>query len=108
MYFLGDDASISWGSLMRTKHLSVLIHILNKDEVGTKILTFRGGASFVDHICYLCFMFATLYCLFIEALWLPAGKGLTSRLICMRCFLVFCHFPMWCPGSSSVFDFIDS
>ena len=30
-----------------------------------------------------------LYCLFIAALWSPAGKGLTSCLSCVWCFLVF-------------------
>ena len=27
LYVLGDDALISWGSFMQTKHLCVLIHI---------------------------------------------------------------------------------
>ena len=31
-----------------------------------------------------------------------------SWLSCMWCFLAFCHFPMWCPGSSVVLDCIDS
>ena len=48
----------------------------------------------MDHFCYLCFMFVMLSCLFIAALWSPAGKGLTFCLSCMLCFL--CHFPMWC------------
>ena len=34
LYLLGDDASISLGSFMRTKHLFVLIHSRNKGEVG--------------------------------------------------------------------------
>ena len=25
----------------------------------------------------------------------PAGKGLTSLLSCVRCFIVFCLFPVW-------------
>ena len=42
---------------------------------------FHGGASFVDHLCYfshvlICFQGR----LFIDALWSPAGKGLTSWL----------------------------
>ena len=32
---------------------------------------------------YLCFLFFMLSCLFIAALWSPAGKGLTSWLSCM-------------------------
>ena len=36
---------------------------------------FKGGASFVDHLMLFlsCFCYA-----FIDALWSPAGKGLTS------------------------------
>ena len=44
---------------------------------------------------------------FIAALWSPAGKGLASWLSCMLCFIVFCHFPMWCPGPGVIlFDLI--
>ena len=53
---------------------------------------FQGGASFVDHFCYfcyLCFLFVMLSCLFIAALCSSAGKGLTSWLFCMLCFIVF-------------------
>ena len=35
MYVLGDDTLISKESLMRAKHIYVLIHIRNKGEVGT-------------------------------------------------------------------------
>ena len=38
-------------------------------------------------------VYVVLLCLFLAALWSPAGKGLTSWLSCMLCFLVFCHFP---------------
>ena len=33
MFVLGDDASISYGSFMGSKHLCVLIHIRTKGEV---------------------------------------------------------------------------
>ena len=75
------------------------IHIRNKGEVGTiqrvyalqlkKYWPFQCGASFVDPFCYLCFVFVMLSCLFIAALWSFAGKGLTSWLSCVWCFLVF-------------------
>ena len=42
---------------------------------------FKGGTSIVDHLCYLCLMFAILSRLFIAALWSPEGKGLTSWLL---------------------------
>ena len=48
-----------------------------------------GGASFVDPLCYLCFMYVMLSCLFLAALWSPTGKGLISVLSCMWCFIVF-------------------
>ena len=43
---------------------------------------FQGGTSFADHLCYLsCFCYANFRArLFIDALWSPAGKGLTSWL----------------------------
>ena len=34
----------------------------------------------MDHLCYLCLVFAMLSCLFNAALWSPAGNGLTSWL----------------------------
>ena len=34
LYILGDDALISKGSFMQTKHLCVLIHIRTKGEAG--------------------------------------------------------------------------
>ena len=53
----------------------------------------------MDPFCYLCFMFVfvVLSCLFLAAFRSPAGKGMTSYFSCMRCFLVFCHIPIWCP-----------
>ena len=55
----------------------------------------------MDHLCYLCLVFVMLSRLFIAALWSPAGKGLTSRLL-------FVMFLMWYPGSGVVLDCIDS
>ena len=52
-------------------------------------------------------MLATPSCLFIAALWPPAGKGLTSCLSCMRCFIVFCHFLIWYPKSDVVLGCIN-
>ena len=36
------------------------------------------------------------------------GKGWPLGSLVGDVFLCFCHFPMWCPGSGVVFDFIDS
>ena len=62
----------------------------------------------MDQFCYLCFVFVMISCLFIAALWSPAGRGLTSWLLVCDVFLCFCHFTMWCPGSGVVLDCIDS
>ena len=62
----------------------------------------------MDHFCYLCFVFVMLSCLFSAALWSPAGKGMISWLSCVWSFVVFCHFPVWCPASGVVLDCIDS
>ena len=49
----------------------------------------------MDCFYKLCFMLVCvlLSCLFLVALWSPAGKGLTSWLSCVMCFLMFCLFP---------------
>ena len=35
LYYLEDDASMGWGSLMQIKHIFVLILFRNNGEVGT-------------------------------------------------------------------------
>ena len=59
---------------MQTKHLYVLIHIRTKVRLACRktslnppinIFTDQGGASFVDHLCYLCYfclVFVMLLC----------------------------------------------
>ena len=54
---------------------------------------------------FLCLVFLMLLRLFIAALWSPAGKGLTSRLLLVM-FIVFYYFPMWYPASGVVLDCI--
>ena len=40
---------------------------------------FQGSASFVDNLCYFCLVLLCFHArLFVDALWSPAGKGLTS------------------------------
>ena len=62
----------------------------------------------MDHLGYLCIVFVMLSRLCIAALWLPAGKGLTSRLWFVISKCDFCHFPMWYPGPGVVLECIDS
>ena len=84
---------------MRTKHLFVLIHIRIKGEVGIVKQVKASGISLLtvprrcflgDHFCYLFFMFVfdMLSSLLLAALWSPVGKGLTSWLFYVLCFLV--------------------
>ena len=44
-------------------------------------------------VSYALCLSAVLSCLFLVVLWSPAGIGLTSWLLFVLCFLVFCHFP---------------
>ena len=59
----------------------------------SNFLTDRSKAMLLLSIFFVIyvfmFAFAILSCLFLAASWSPAGKGLTSWLSCMRCFLVF-------------------
>ena len=47
----------------------------------------------MDHLFYLCLVFVMLLCLFIAALWSPAGKGLTSWLLFVMSNCDFVTFP---------------
>ena len=47
----------------------------------------------MDHLCYLCLVFVMISRLFIPALWSPAGKGLTSRLLFVMSNSDFATFP---------------
>ena len=46
----------------------------------------------MDHLCYLFVLFMSCDCmflrLFVAALWSPAGKGLTSCLLCVMFIVV--------------------
>ena len=43
----------------------------------------------MDHLCYLCLVFVVLSCLFIAALWSPAGKGRGKGLTFLLLFVMF-------------------
>ena len=65
---------------------------------------------FVDSFCYFIFVFVchdiavSVPCSLVVTCWVRAD--LLVLLYVM--FLVFCHFPIWCPMSGVVFDCIDS
>ena len=56
---------------------------------------FQGGASFVDHLYYSCIVLLC-FCarLLMDALWSPAGKGLTSWLSVVMSYCVVVTFPL--------------
>ena len=52
------------------------------------LLTVPRLTSFVDHLCYLCLVFVMLLRLFNAVLWSSAGKGLTSWILFVMCFIL--------------------
>ena len=66
----------------------------------------------MDHLCYFCRVLLCFHArLFVDALWSPAGKGLTSWLsfVTFNCDVV--TFPLvshWYPRSGEMLDCIDS
>ena len=70
---------------------------------------FQGGASFLDHFCYLCIVFVMLSCLFIAALWSPDGKGLAFWLSSILRFIVFLslsHVVSWVRCGTWLYRFL--
>ena len=62
----------------------------------------------MDRLCYFCLVLLCFHArLFVDALWSPAGKGLTSWLsfVMSNCEVVISR---WYPGSGVVLDCIDS
>ena len=47
----------------------------------------------MDHLCYLCLVFAMLSRLFIAALWSPEGKGILFVMFIV--ILLLSHFVSW-------------
>ena len=90
LYVLEDDALVSCCFFIQTKNLCVLIRIwagsrfgapLGRFKLSSEVFywLFQGGASFVDHSCYICLVLLYFSVrLFIDTLWSLAGKGLTS------------------------------
>ena len=48
----------------------------------------------MDHLCYFCFVLCFRVRLFIDALWFPVGKGLTSWLSFVMSNCEFVTFPL--------------
>ena len=52
----------------------------------------------MDHFCFFCLVLLSFHeRLFVDALWLPAGKGLTSLLsiVMSNCDVVTCPLVSW-------------
>ena len=58
--------------LYRNKALNALKFVLSSNVLFKAV-----------HFCNLCFVIVIVSCLFIAALWSPAGKGLTSWFSCV-------------------------
>ena len=84
--------NINTSKLWSTSELRVRLAPWNRFKRSSKIflLTVTKRFFFVDHLCCFCLVFVMFLCLFIAALWSPAGKGLTSWLSFV--IFVFCHF----------------
>ena len=106
LYVLGNDASISWGSFVRTKHLCGLISELVPFNMFKPSCDFLLTATRRYFFCgtFLLFMYHVcliiLWCMFLAALWSPAGKGLAAWISFLFVMLpcVFFHFPIRCLG----------
>ena len=97
---------MSWS----TFELRVRLAPLNRFKPSSKIFYWPfQGTSFVDllYFCSVLCLLCLCTCLFICALWSPAGKGLTSWLsfLVSDMSLSLSH---WYPGSGVVLDCIDS
>ena len=59
----------------------------------------------MDHLCYLCLVFAMLSRLFIAALWSPAWKGVTSWLlfVMLTCILSLSLVVSWVRCGASLY-----
>ena len=77
----------------QTMDKNTRIAALEWTTAATHTLLSTYGGFFVDPFCYLCLVSVMLSCLFVEALWSLAGKGLASWLSCVRCPLCFVTFP---------------
>ena len=67
-YVLGDDALISYGSFMQTKHLCVLIHILTKVEDGAPLNRFKPSRKYLTDrskavlLLWIIYVISVLFC----------------------------------------------
>ena len=88
------DCAISWPYPLFNK----LLLKLQTSFIKMKWITFLLAAPRQCFFCESLHLYFVLVCLFLAAVWSPAGKGLTYWLSCMWCFLFFLslsHMVSW-------------
>ena len=88
LYVLGEDALISWGSFMQTKHIFVFIHIWTKGEVGAPLNRFKPSSKIflltIPRQCFFCEYFMLILSCFVIL-------SCTSVCLCLVvCLYVLC------------------
>ena len=61
--------------------------------------------SFLLFMFRVCHGFLSVHCSLVVTCWV---RDSILALLCVMFYCVYCHFPMWCPGSGVVLDCIDS
>ena len=73
---------------------SIIAQIFTSLSSPVKYFTDQGGIFF-GHLCYFCLVLLCFHArLFVDALWSPAGKGLTSWLSFVMCTCDVVTFPL--------------
>ena len=75
-------------------------------------LNFEHALSFLIFMFRVCHAFLSGYCSLVVTCWeragLLGGPALHPTATVCDVLFLFCHFPVWCPGSGVVLDCIDS
>ena len=105
LYVLGDDSWISSAAFMRTKHICVFrVRLLpwNEFKPSSNFPTDRSKTTLLFLIFFLSLPYCSVCVLYLLGTGWPLGSPVCDVFLC------FCHFIIWCPGSSLVLDCIDS
>ena len=87
------NVSVASNADTHQTHIRIRVQIVSVFSL-TLTVDFQGGASFVDHLC-VCHLLLCFHArLFVDALWSPAGKGLTSWLSFVISYCDVVTFPL--------------
>ena len=65
--------------LIRPQLLCIVFTFFVPMELSIRFETVKSAYFFVNHLCYFCLVLLCFHArLYVDALWPPAGKGLTS------------------------------